>query len=209
VEYSDSQTALDGGSLGWRKGAALPTFFAEDIRQLGPGEHSTTIRETGGFHIFRLNDMRGAEPLMVDQIRVRHILLIPTEILDDEATEQRLIGIREQILEGDDFGTVAAAVSDDAVSGADGGDLGWSVLEDFDPVFSGQIADLEIGVVTEPFQSPFGWHIAEVLDRRSYDMTEDMREQSCQNQIGNRKITEELDIWRRRLLDDAYVVRRL
>ena len=209
VEYSDSQTALEGGSLGWRKGAALPTFFANDIRLLEPGEYSTTIWETGGFHVFRLNDMRGAEPLLVDQIRIRHILLMPTEILDEEATEQRLIGIREQLLEGDDFGTVAAAVSDDAVSSVDGGDLGWSVLEDFEPAFSEQVGDLEAGVLTEPFQSPYGWHIAEVLDRRSYDMTEDLRETTCRNQIGNRKIAEELDIWRRRMLDDAYVLKRL
>jgi len=209
VEYSDSQTALQGGSLGWRKGAALPTFFANEIRELELGQHSLTIRETGGFHIFRLNDMRGSEPLLVDQVRARHILLFTTEVLDDEATQQRLIGIRERLLENDDFSTVAAAVSDDAVSSVDGGDLGWRMLQDYDPPFAERISTLEINELPEPFQTSYGWHLAEVTGRRAYDMTEDLRETNCQNQIGDRKVTEELDIWRSRLLDDSYVERLL
>jgi peptidyl-prolyl cis-trans isomerase SurA len=95
------------------------------------------------------------------------------------------------------------------VSSVNGGDLDWRPLEDFDPTFAAQIADLEIGQVTEPFRSEFGWHIAEVTGRRSFDMTEALREENCEDQIRERKVTEELEIWRRRLLDDAYVLRRM
>jgi peptidyl-prolyl cis-trans isomerase SurA len=153
--------------------------------------------------------MRGSEPLLVDQVRARHILLEPTEVLDDEATRQRLLGIRERLLEGDDFAAVAAAVSDDAFSSVDGGDLGWRVLEDYDQVFAEELVTLEVDELSEPFQSSFGWHLAEVTGRRNFDMTDELRSQTCEDQIRNRKVTEGLEIWRQRLLDDAYIVRRL
>jgi peptidyl-prolyl cis-trans isomerase SurA len=209
IANSESQTALEGGALGWRKGSALPTIFADDVRSMEVGEHSTPIRSTGGFHIVRLNDVRGVEPQLVDQIRARHILLTPTEVLDDEATRQRLLGIRDQIVAGDEFATVASAVSEDSASAVDGGDLGWSTPDDFVPEFSAVLTSLEIGELSEPFRTPYGWHIAEVTGRRSYDMTDDLRDSQCRNQIGGRKVEEELDIWRRRIRDEAYVVKRL
>jgi peptidyl-prolyl cis-trans isomerase SurA len=207
--YSDGQAALDGGSLGWRKGAALPTIFADEVQAMKVGEHSAPIRSNGGFHIVRLNDMRGAEPDLVDQVRARHILLTPTEVLDDDATYQKLLGIREQILNGDDFATVAEAVSEDAVSAAKGGDLGWGELSDYAPEFSAKLESLEIGELSEPFRTPYGWHIAEVTDRRSYDQTDDVMEQNCRQQLGSAKVDEELNNYHRRLRDEAYVVKRL
>jgi peptidyl-prolyl cis-trans isomerase SurA len=209
VAYSESQTALEGGSLGWRKGSELPTIFVADVTSMEVGEHSTPIRSGSGFHIVRLNDMRGVEPQIVDQIRLRHILLTPTELLDDDATRQRLEGIRDQIIGGDDFGTVASALSDDTVSGVDGGDLGWATLDAYDPEFTSVVETLEIGELSEPFRTRFGWHIAEVTDTRSYDMTQDLRDTDCRNQIGRGKAVEESDLWARRMLNQAYVVKRL
>jgi peptidyl-prolyl cis-trans isomerase SurA len=209
VAYSEAQTALEGGSLGWRRGAELPTQLAPDVLTLAVGEHSTPIRSAGAFHIVRLNDMRGTEPTLVDQVRARHILLTPTEVLDNDATEQKLRGIRQQILDGDDFATTAAAVSEDTGSAVDGGDLGWMMPDDFDPAFSAMLESLEPGELSEPFRTSFGWHIAELTDTRSYDMTEDLREQNCRQQIGNRMVTEESEIWRRRMRDQAYVQKRI
>lgn len=209
VEHSDSASQLEGGALGWRKGGELPTIFADDVMALEVGEHTPPISGGGGFHIVRLNDMRGVEPELVDQLRPRHILLEPTEVLDDDATRQRLAGIRDQILSGDDFEDLAAVISDDAVSSVDGGDLGWSTLDDFVPEFARVLESLEIGELSEPFRTQYGWHIAEVLDRRSHDVSEERRRQQCQNQIGNRKLEEEREIWRQRIRDQAYVVKRL
>ena len=209
VSYSESQTALEGGLLGWRRGAELPTIFADDVRSLRPGEHSTPIRGGGGFHIVRLNDTRGREPEMVEQFRARHILLTPTELLDNDATRQRIEGVRDQILGGDDFGTVASAISDDDASGVDGGDLGWSVPDDFVSEFAEVLLSLEIGELSEPFETDFGWHIAEVTDKRTYDMTDELRENSCRNQIGQGKAVEESELWRQRIRNQAYVVKRI
>lgn len=205
VAYSEAQTALEGGSLGWRKGAELPTVFAADVLALEVGEHSTPIRSAGAFHIVRLNDMRGAAPAMVDQVRVRHILLTPTEVLDDDATRQKALGIRQQIVGGEDFATLASALSEDRGSAVDGGDLGWMSLDEYDPAFAAMIETLEPGEISQPFRTPFGWHIAELTDTRSYDMTDDLRSQNCRQQIGNRMVDEEREIWRRRLRDQAYV----
>lgn len=207
--HSESQTALEGGSLGWRQGAALPTYYEDDVLAMEPGDHSDPIRAGSGFHIVRLNDKRGAEPLMVNQIRARHILLTPNELLDDEATRQRLQGIRDQIVDGDEFATVASGVSEDAGSAIEGGDLGWLTYEDLDEAFGDALQDLEIGELSQPIRSSFGWHIAELTGERVHDVTDERREDSCRNMLGNRRAEEELEVWRRRLVDEAYIVKRL
>lgn len=209
VAWSEAQTALEGGSLGWRRGAELPSVLAADVLALQVGEHSTPIRSAGAFHIVRLNDMRGSAPTMVDQVRARHILLTTTEVLDDDATRQKALGIRQQIVEGEDFATLAAALSEDPGSAVDGGDLGWMMIDEYDPAFAAMLETLEPGEISQPFRTPFGWHIAELTDTRSYDMTDDLRAQDCRRQIGNRMVVEEREIWRRRLRDQAYVQKKI
>jgi peptidyl-prolyl cis-trans isomerase SurA len=205
VATSHAQTALEGGSLGWRKGAQLPTLFADVVMRMKPGEFSEPIQSSGGFQIVRLNDVRGAERVLVDQLHVRHILLRPNEILDDDAVRQKLLGIRAQILAGDDFATVAEAVSEDPGSAAEGGDLGWISPGDVVPEFEQAIAALPLNQLSEPIKSPFGWHLAEVIGRRSHDTTDDMKRQRCASQIRAAKAEEELQLWQRRLRDQAYV----
>lgn len=205
VATSDAQTALDGGSLGWRKGAQLPTVFADVVVRMKPGEFSEPIQSTGGFQIVRLNDMRGAERTMVDQLHVRHILLRPNQILDDAAVRQKLLGIRQQILGGDDFATVAEAVSEDPGSAAEGGDLGWLSPGDTLPEFEQFIAGLPLNELSEPFQSRSGWHLIEVLGRRSQDVTDEVKRQECARQIRAAKAEEEAELWVRRLRDQAFV----
>lgn len=205
VTYSDSQDALQGGALGWRKGGQLPTLFADVVVNMQPGDFSKPIQSVSGFHIVRLNEVRGAQPQMVNQTHVRHILIKPTEVLNDEAVQQKLRGIRDEILGGDDFGTVARAVSEDIVSAADGGDLGWIEPGQFVPEFESKISELKVGELSEPFRTRYGWHIAQVLERRDYDNTEDLKRQRCTAQVRASKAEEERELWLRRLRDEAYV----
>lgn len=205
VATSDAQTALEGGSLGWRKGAQLPTVFANVVVRMKPGEFSEPIQSTGGFQIVRLNEMRGAERTMVDQLHVRHILLRPNEILDDAAVRQKALGIRDQILGGDDFATVAEAVSEDPGSAAEGGDLGWLSPGDTIPEFEQAAADLPLNELSQPIQTRSGWHLIEVLGRRSQDVTDDVKRQQCALQIRAAKAEEERELWVRRLRDQAFV----
>jgi peptidyl-prolyl cis-trans isomerase SurA len=205
VATSQAQTALDGGSLGWRKGAQLPTLFADIVVRMQPGEFSEPIQSSGGFQIVRLNDMRGAERTMVDQLHVRHILLRPNEILDEAATLQKMVGIRDQILGGDDFATVARAVSEDPASATDGGDLEWLSPGDTVPEFEQAIAQLGLKELSEPIKTRFGWHLVEVLERRSHDTTDELKRQQCARQIRATKAEEERELWARRLRDQAFV----
>jgi len=205
IAVSDAQTALDGGSLGWRKGSQLPTLFANLVIRMKPGEFSEPLQSAGGFQIVRLNDMRGAEAMMIDQLRVRHILLRPNEILDEAAVQQKARGIRAQILGGDDFATVAEAVSEDPASAAEGGDLGWLSPGDTVPEFEDAMAGLQINELSEPIKSRFGWHLIEVLERRSHDTTDEVKRQQCARQIRAAKAEEERELWLRRLRDQAFV----
>jgi peptidyl-prolyl cis-trans isomerase SurA len=209
VATSHAQTALEGGSLGWRKGSQLPTLFAPIVVKMKPGEYSQPIQSGSGFQIVKLNDMRGAERVMVDQLHLRHILLRPNEILDDAATEQKIIGIRAQIAGGDDFGAIAEAVSEDPASAADGGDLGWVSPGDFVPEFEQVIAGLPLRMLSEPFKTRFGWHLVEILERRSYDTTDEIKREQCAREIRAGKAEEERELWLRRLRDQAFVDVRL
>ena len=209
LTYSDGQTALEGGSLGWRKGAQLPTLFADVIIGLDEGQHSEPIQSASGFHIVQLDAARGAQAMMVDQLRIRHILMEPNEVMDDSAVLQRLRGIREQILNGGDFAVFAQTVSADAISGAEGGDMDWTEPGIFVPEFETVVAGLEIGELSEPFKTQYGWHIAEVLDSRSYDTTEEVKEQQCVQQIRGAKLEEERTLWLSRLRDESFVEVRM
>jgi peptidyl-prolyl cis-trans isomerase SurA len=205
VATSQAQTALDGGSLGWRKGAQLPTLFADRVIRMKPGEFSEPIQSAGGFQIVRLNDMRGADRTMVDQYHVRHILLRPNEILDEDAVQQKARGIRAQIVGGDDFATVAEAVSEDTGSAAEGGDLGWVSPGDTVQEFEKVLTSLPLNELSEPIKSRFGWHLIEVLERRSHDTTDEVKREQCARQIRAAKAEEERELWVRRLRDQAFV----
>lgn len=209
VAFSDGQQALEGGSLGWRKGSELPSVFADVVPGLERGQVSEPVRSGSGFHLIRLDDRRGGEPIMEDQTRARHILISTNEVLDDDGARQRLADIRQRILDGEDFAAVAKAVSEDDQSALEGGDLGWSAPGTFVPEFERTLASLDINEISEPFRTNFGWHIVQVLERRVHDVTEDRQRQQAILAIRNSKLGEETELWARRLRDEAYVEYRM
>jgi len=206
IRYSDAQTSLDGGSLGWMKGDQLPTLYTDVVVEMLEGEVSKPFRSSSSFHIVKINEMRSAiERSEIDQVSVRHILITPNEIIDDETAKQRLEDAVARIAEGEEFGEIAKLLSDDPGSANDGGEMGWTGPGTFVEEFDDVVAATEIGAISEPFRSPFGWHILEVLDRRVYDNTEDLKEGNCDGRIRNSKMEEESQLWIRRLRDEAFV----
>ena len=206
VRYSDSETSLEGGDLGWRPGDQLPTMFSDIVGQMQPGGYSQPIRAISGYHIVKVNDVRGVnQKSEIEQMKIRHILITPNEIIDDETAKQRLADARTRIEAGEDFGELAKLLSDDPASANTGGDMGWRGPGTFVPEFEEVANKLEEGVVSEPFQTRFGWHILEVEDRRTYDNTEDLKESNCIQRVRNSKLADESELWVRRLRDEAYV----
>ena len=206
VEYSSSQTALEGGQMGWRRGTDLPTLLAETIASLRPGEVSRPIQAATGFHIVKLNEMRsGAGDPLQEQIHARHILLTPNALQDDATVRQRLAGIRERVMEGEDFAAFAASMSEDPVSAVEGGDLDWLGPGATVPEFEAVMKDLAENEISEPFQTQFGWHIVQVLGRREVDATEEMLRQRAFSQLQESKADQELELWLRRLRDESYI----
>jgi peptidyl-prolyl cis-trans isomerase SurA len=210
VRYSDAQTALEGGTLGWMKGSQLPTVYTDVVATMAGGEFSKPFRSSSSFHIVKVNEMRSAiQRSEVDQVNVRHILVQPNEIIDDETARQQLDDALRRIADGEDFEEIAKLLSDDPGTSQLGGNLGWSSPGTFDPNFERILDETEIGSISEPFRSSFGWHILEVLDRRVYDNTEDLKERNCILKIQNSKMEEETQLWMRRLRDEAFVETRV
>ncbi|MBV8853735.1 MAG: peptidylprolyl isomerase [Sinobacteraceae bacterium] len=210
VAYSNAQTALDGGALGWRKGNELPTFLTDMVVRLKPGQVSDPLRTPTGFHIIKLNEVRGAEnKAMVEQIHVRHILMKTTELADDATVRQKLEQLRQRILKGEDFAGLASISSEDPGSAAQGGDLGWAGPGSFVPEFDEAIAKLKDNEISEPFHTQYGWHIAQVLGHRQFDNSDEIKRHQAMEAIRASKADEETELWLRRLRDEAYVEMKL
>jgi peptidyl-prolyl cis-trans isomerase SurA len=206
IANSNSQTALDGGQLGWRKGAQLPQFILDLVVKMKPGDVSEPVRTPSGYHIVRLNERRSGEaPVIINQIHVRHILMKPTELDDDETVRQKLGRLRERIEKGENFAGIASTASEDPGSAPDGGDLGWSGPGTFVPEFDKAIADLKDNEISEPFKTRYGWHIVQMLGTRTYDSTDDVRRQKAYAAIRESKADEETELWLRRLRDEAFI----
>ncbi len=211
VTYSDSQTALEGGALGWLKGPSLPTFLADVIPRMKPGQVSEVLQTGSGFHLVRLNEMRSAAGTqIVKQSHLRHILLKTSEVEDDATVQQKLATMRAQILAGSaDFAVLAKTSSADPGSAVEGGDLGWATLETFVPEFARQAAALKDGEISEPFKTQFGWHILQVLGRRDFDNTATAEREQAYQQLRESRVDEATEIWLQQLRDEAYVELRL
>ncbi len=206
VAYSNSQTALEGGALGWRKGTELPTVLADAVVKLKAGEVSDIIRTPSGYHLVRVNEVRSDDgPSIVQQVHARHILIKTNELQDDATVEQRLTAVRQRIEKGEDFAGLASTLSEDPGSAAEGGDLGWTNPGTFVPEFEAQLASLKEGEISQPFHTQFGWHIVQLLGRREIDNSEEMKRQRAFVALRESKAEEETELWLRRLRDEAFV----
>jgi peptidyl-prolyl cis-trans isomerase SurA len=210
ITYSDSGTALEGGALGWRKAGQLPSFVADIIPTMKAGDVTQPIRTPSGLHIFKVLEIRGGQaPALVSQVHARHILMKPTEVMDDETVRQKLSQIRDRVLKGESFEAVASVTSEDPGSAAAGGDLGWAGPGSFVPEFEKQLDALSDNEISPPFRTQFGWHIVQLLGRRTYDASEDMTRNRCVTQLRESRADEETEIWLRRLRDEAFVEYRM
>lgn len=206
ARYSSGSTALEGGSLGLLEGNKVPSIFTDVLTNMKTGDVSKPFRTANSIHIVKVDTLHSAvERSEISQAKVRHILVSPNEIIDDATAKQRLEDTLEKIRGGADFGEQAKLLSDDPGSANLGGDLGWSETSSYAEEFKKTADAAEIGTVSEPFRSQFGWHILEVLDRRLYDNTDELKERNCVVRIRASKQEEETLLWLQRMRDEAFV----
>jgi peptidyl-prolyl cis-trans isomerase SurA len=205
VARSDGRQALDGGILGWRKESELPTIAQDIIPALAINEPSNPIRTGSGFHILSVLDKRGGQQQLVEQTKVRHILIAPSTIRTEAEAREIIDKLYERIQGGDDFAELARSNSDDPVSAIDGGNLDWVMPGQMVPAFEQTMEQTETGSISAPFRSTFGWHILQVLDRRSQDMGELIQTNQAQQILHRRKYEEELAFWLLEIKDEAFI----
>ena len=209
IQYSNGSEALNGGSIGSMTLANMPNIYADAAAGQPVGTISDPLRTANGFHIIHITDKSGQKKLVIKQTRVRHILLESSAIRDEETTRDELVNLRRRIILGDDFDTLARAHSEDINSASSGGELPWLDPGRMSRVFDKVIDNLEVGELSEPFRSPFGWHLVEVLERRDQDQTEQRLEANARDAVRNRKAREEEELWLRRLRAEAYIEYRV
>ena len=209
IAESDGQTALEGGDIGWRSLGQVPGLFVDSVKTMQVGDVSDLIRSSGGFHIIKMLEKRGDEVHLVKQTRARHILLKPDTVNSDEEVLIRIQQLETRLRGGEDFATLARANSQDTLSAAKGGDLGWLNKGDTVPAFEETLESLQPGELSKPVKTQFGWHIVEVQERRMHDSTEDFERSKVRGLIRSRKYDEELFLWLRRLRDESYVEYRI
>jgi peptidyl-prolyl cis-trans isomerase SurA len=205
VGFSDASDALQGGAMGWRSRDRLPDLYAQALDVLKPGEVSGIIRSPAGFHLIKLIERRGGGlPAIVEQTHARHILIKTSEIVSEADAKRKLENLRERIVNGTDFGELAKLNSDDG-SSIKGGDLGWIYPGDTVPEFERAMNSLKVGQLSEPFASPFGWHLVQVLERRKTDVSGERKRQEARLILRERKADEAYQEWLRQLRDRAFV----
>ncbi len=211
AEFSSAPDALQGGALGWRPTSSVPALFLEALQGLKPGEVSPVMRSPAGFHLVKVNDVRGAKAtdvVAVQQTRVSHILVKTTEVVSDTDARLRLETLRTRVLNGEDFAALARANSAD-LSAAKGGEIGWVYPGDTVPEFERAMDALQPGELSEPVKSPFGWHLVRVEERRTQDVSDERKRAVARNTLRQRKADEAYEDWLRQLRDATFVDYRL
>jgi len=214
ASYSNAPEALQGGDIGWRTGERLPNVFLEAIKDLTPGQIAPIIHSPIGFHILKLVGRRSAASTKlssgpVDQTHARHILLRVTDAMPESEVRRRLADLRERVIRGgQDFGQLARLYSVDP-SSTRGGDLGWLYPGDTVPEFERAMSALQVKEISEPIKSPFGWHLIQVLERKTEQASADRNRITARQMLRDRKLEEAMQEWLRQLRDRTYVEYRL
>lgn len=205
IGVSDDDNALKGGDLGWRSMGQIPTLFTDIVPSLEQGDVSDPIRSPSGFHIIKMLETEGSVQHIITKTKVRHILIKTNELIDDAEAQKRLLALKERIIDGDDFATLARSHSDDKGSAINGGSLDWVSPGALVPPFEEAMNKLAINEISKPVQTQFGWHIIQVLGRENQDNSDQFKKDKVRDEIRKRKIEEETELWLRRLRDEAYV----
>ncbi|KMV29937.1 peptidylprolyl isomerase SurA [Photobacterium swingsii] len=204
--YSKGPKALQGGEWGWMRQEEMPTIFADEIKSHGKGAIIGPFRSGIGYHIIKINDVKGLETVSVTEVKARHILVKTSVIQSDEAAKRQLEQARQAILAGDQtFAAAAEALSADPGSAANGGELGWHTPDIYVPEFKDKVEALSKGVISEPFKTVHGWHIVEVMDRRNVDRTDAAVKNRAYQILFSRKFNEEAQAWLQELRAGAYI----
>ncbi len=205
---SDAKDALNGGDLGWRTSDTIPALFMNELQNLGPGQVTAVLRSPSGFHILKLVEKRSSKaPVVVTQTHARHILIKTSEIVSETEAKNRLVEIKNRIDNGADFAEQAKRFSQDG-SAQQGGDLGWISPGQTVPEFEEALNKLQpnkVGMV----KTQFGWHLIQLIERRSADISEQQRRQQARVAIGTYKSDEQYQDWLRQLRDRAFVEYRI
>lgn len=210
IANSNGQQALQGGDLDWRRGADLPTLFAKTAAALKQDEISEVLETNSGFHLIKLTGTRGGEERKtVNETHARHILITPNTLRNDDQSRLLARDVYNRITAGEDFAKLAKEYSDDPGSKNSGGDLGFQPPGTFVPEFQIRLDQLKPGETSPPFRTQYGWHVAQLVERRTRDTTDETRRARARQAIGNRKSAEEYELWLRRLREEAFIEYRL
>jgi peptidyl-prolyl cis-trans isomerase SurA len=207
ASFSDAPDALTGGDMGVRPVSSLPTLYADAVMKLKAGEVSDILRSPAGFHIIKLVEQAGAKDgstASLKQTSARHILIKTTEIVSAEDAQRKISALKERLDNGADFADLAKQHSND-LSSAKGGDLGWLYEGDTVPEFERAMDALKLNEISAPVRSPFGYHIIQVLERRTQDATDERKRQAARQVLRERKSDEAYQEWLRQQRDKAYV----
>ncbi len=209
ASFSDAPDAVQGGAMGWRELARLPTIFAEAVKGLKNGEVSAVLRSPNGLHIVRVNERRGQNaPMIVSQTHARHILIKTSEVVSENDAKERLVKLKDRLDNKADFAELARLQSEDA-SASRGGDLGWLSPGDTVPEFEHAMDALKPGETSGPVRSSFGWHLIEVIERRRQDMSQQQQRLQARMSLRAQKADEAYQEWLRQLRDKAFVEYRI
>ncbi len=204
--FSKGPKALEGGNWGWMRKEEMPTIFADQIKMQNKGSIIGPFRSGAGFHILKIDDVKGLETVAVTEINARHILIKPTIILSDDGAKKELEGFIKQIKSGKaKFGDLAQQYSQDPGSASQHGELGYQTPDLYVPEFKHQIETLPVGQISEPFKTVHGWHIVEVLGKREVDRTDSAQKNKAYRILFNRKFNEEASAWLQELRASAFV----
>lgn len=205
ASYSDAPNALEGGSLGWKTSAQVPTLFLDALKTMQPGNVSAPLRSPNGFHILKLTNKRGgSSPLVIEQTHARHILIKLSEVVSEKEAKLKMDNIKERLDNGESFEVLARQYSEDGTA-SNGGDLNWVNPGDTVPAFEKAMNELNDKQISQPIRSPFGWHIIQVLERRKQDMSKEAARMKARQEIRNRKADEAYQDWILELRDRAFV----
>lgn len=204
--YSKGPKALQGGNWGWMRKEEMPTIFADQIKMQNKGSIIGPFRSGVGFHILKIEDVKGLETVAVTEVNARHILIKPTVILSDDGAKEQLEEITRRVNAGEaSFGDLAQQYSQDPGSAVQDGELGYQTPDLYVPEFKHQVETLPEGKISAPFKTVHGWHIVEVLDRREVDRTDSALKNKAYQILFNRKFNEEAGAWLQEVRASAFV----